>query len=153
MAAGIFTGTLGCLALVGWALGVETLRAMPTVTGTTDNDGTAVNGTTYFCEVTAVTSGGESPRSGEVSATPQAPAGNIAPSGIGSDSERYRLTRTVDGEAVLEAGDEALRATIKVLQAAQHGRAAAATGKSFRIVSTVTCSEMFEGLVGTGAAG
>jgi len=78
---------------------------------------------------------------------------NIAASGIGSDSEKYRLTRTVDSEAMLEAGDEALRATIKMLQAAQHGRAAAATGKSYRIVSTAMCREMFEGLVGTGEAG
>ncbi len=78
---------------------------------------------------------------------------NIAPSGVGSDSEKYRLTRTVESEAMLEAGDEALRAAIKMLQAAQNGRAAAATGKSYRIVSTATCREMFEGVVGTGAAG
>src|SRR4051794_3307056 len=76
---------------------------------------------------------------------------NIAPSGVGSDSEKYRLTRTVDSEAMLDAGDEALRATIKMLQAAQNGRAAAATAKKYGVVSTATCRETFEGTVGTGA--
>src|SRR4051794_17581572 len=78
---------------------------------------------------------------------------NMAPSGVGSDSEKYRLTRTVDSEAMLEAGDEALRATVKMLQAAQSGRAAAATDKKYSIVSTATCRETFEGIVGTAAEG
>jgi fibronectin type 3 domain-containing protein len=49
------------------------LFASPTGTATTYVDSAAANGTTYYYEVTAVNSGGESPRSAEVSATPQAP--------------------------------------------------------------------------------
>ena len=50
----------------------EVLLASPTGTATTFIDSTAANGTTYYYKVTAVNSRGESPRSAEVSATPQA---------------------------------------------------------------------------------
>jgi hypothetical protein len=64
----------------GTAKGGETLLASPTGTGTSFVDSAATNGTTYYYQVTAVNSAGESPRSAEVSATPQA-LSNIALSG------------------------------------------------------------------------
>jgi hypothetical protein len=54
--------------------GAEALYVSPAGTSTTYVDGTTVNGTNYFYQVTAVNAIGESVRSGEVSAIPSAPA-------------------------------------------------------------------------------
>jgi hypothetical protein len=62
----------------GTAPGGETLYASPPGAGTTYVDSAVNNGTTYYYDVTAVNSGGVSPRSTEVSATPTAVAANIA---------------------------------------------------------------------------
>ncbi|MGO9601160.1 MAG: IPT/TIG domain-containing protein [Isosphaeraceae bacterium] len=65
----------------GTASNGETLLASPTGAATTYVDSAVTNGTTYYYEVTAVNSTGESPRSAEVSAAPQPLGGNIGPSG------------------------------------------------------------------------
>ncbi|HSZ54098.1 MAG TPA: immunoglobulin domain-containing protein, partial [Tepidisphaeraceae bacterium] len=72
------SGATGYRIYRGTATGSETLFASPAGTGTTYVDSAAANGTTYYYEVTAVNSGGESPLSAEVSATPQALPTNIA---------------------------------------------------------------------------
>jgi fibronectin type 3 domain-containing protein len=66
------TGTTSYRIYRGTSPGTETLLASPKGTATTYVDSTATNGTTYYYEVTAVNSTGESPPSAEVSATPQA---------------------------------------------------------------------------------
>jgi fibronectin type 3 domain-containing protein len=75
------TGATGYQIYRGTTTNGETLFASPTGTLTTYVDSTAANGTTYYYEVTAVNSGGQSPRSAEVSATPQAPLPG-SPSGL-----------------------------------------------------------------------
>lgn len=68
------------------------------VAGTTFADTTAVNGTTYFYQVSAVNGGGESARSNEVSATPQAPAGlNFAGGFASTAGLTLNGTTTVNG--------------------------------------------------------
>ena len=65
----------------GTAPNAETLFASPTGTSTTYVDSAATNGTTYYYQVTAANVSGESLRSAEVSATPQAQAANLALTG------------------------------------------------------------------------
>ena len=74
----------------GTSPGAESSTPLTTgVTTTSFTDSTATNGTTYYYKVTAVNSAGQSPRSGEASATPQAtapslPTGLVASGGNGS---------------------------------------------------------------------
>ena len=63
------------------------------VTLTSYVDATVVNGTTYYYVVTAVNAGGESPKSNEVSATPQAPALLRPPSQLQAQPEGRKAIR------------------------------------------------------------
>lgn len=65
--------------------GAETLLASPAGTGTSYTDSTAVNGTPYFYEVSAVNAIGESVLSNEATATPAAaPTAPTAPQSLGA---------------------------------------------------------------------
>ncbi len=66
----------------GTSPGAESSTPLATgVTTTSFTDSTAANGTTYYYKVTAVNAAGQSPRSNEASATPQATAPS-APTGL-----------------------------------------------------------------------
>jgi cellulose 1,4-beta-cellobiosidase len=54
----------------------------PGVTATTFTDSTAANGVTYYYVVSAVNASGESPNSGQVSATPQPPTAPLVPTAL-----------------------------------------------------------------------
>jgi hypothetical protein len=65
------------------------------ITGTSHLDTTVINGTTYFYVVSAVNEGGESPDSGQASATPQAPSVPAAPTGVAAVSpSKKKITVT-----------------------------------------------------------
>jgi fibronectin type 3 domain-containing protein len=73
----------------GTTSGAETLYRSG-VTATTYTDTSVTGGTTYDYEVTAVNAGGESPRSAEVSATPQV-APPAAPTGLSATASDGRV--------------------------------------------------------------
>jgi hypothetical protein len=62
------------------------------LTGTSYVDSTVSNGTTYFYVVSAANAGGEGPDSGQVSATPQAPALPAAPTGLSASAGKKKAT-------------------------------------------------------------
>src|SRR4030095_6632427 len=69
----------------------------PGIPATSYADTTAVTGRTYFYVVSAVNAAGESPNSGEVSATPQAPSAPAAPTSLAATAngkKKIRLTWT-----------------------------------------------------------
>jgi fibronectin type 3 domain-containing protein len=72
------TGATGYNVYRGTISGSESATPIATgVTGTSFTDTSASNGTTYYYEVTATNTAGESARSAEVSATPKAPTSTL----------------------------------------------------------------------------
>ncbi|MBU6408951.1 MAG: DUF1349 domain-containing protein [Verrucomicrobia bacterium] len=72
--------------------GPYTTIANVTSTGYTDTS--VVNGTTYYYVVSAVNSAGESPNSGEVSATPQAATAPAAPTNLTASGAKRKISLT-----------------------------------------------------------
>ena len=83
--------------------GTESFLVAPVGTGTTFDDNTVVNGTTYWYQVSAVNSAGEGLRSAEKSATPQAPLNTYFP----LVPARVLDTRTGNGAPLVPLGADA----------------------------------------------